>query len=290
MQTQSVTFSSGSDTCHGTLHVPDSDQQGAAVILAHGFGGTADCDSLMYAAEHFCREGLVALAFDYRCFGQSGGEPRQNLSVAMQQEDYHAAIAHLRSLELVEPGRIGLWGTSFSGGHTLFVARQDGNIGATVSQVPALDMARSHEQISRHRSAEETARMLATPSSDLIKLVIDEPGDVAVFMSKDSIEFRTVEALHAKTWVNGVLASSLLSGDLATNDPSTMIDDVTTPALVQVARDDELNSTPGSLDYAKRFDAITVRSYDCDHFGIYKSPYKDEALRDSAAFLLEHLS
>ena len=289
MHTQTITFPSGNDTCHGTLRIPDSNQRGAAVILAHGFGGTADCDSLIYAAEQFCRHGLVSFAFDYRTFGRSGGEPRQNISVVMQREDYHAALACLRSLELVEPDRIGLWGTSFSGGHTLFVAQEDGRIAAAVAQVPALDLVRSSKQIHDHRTADETARMQAIPSSELVKLVIDQPGDVAVFMSEHSVDFRTVEAKNAKTWVNGVLSESLTSGDLAENDPNTKIDDVTIPTLVQVARHDELNSTPGSLDFAGRFDTITVRSYDCDHFGIYASPHKDHALRDSAAFFVEHL-
>ena len=66
-----------------------------------------------------------------------------------------------------------------------------------------------------------------------------------------SLLFRTAETLHAGSWVNGVLASSVLSGDLGTNDPASLIDMVSTPTLVQVAARDELNSTPGSLDEAK---------------------------------------
>jgi hypothetical protein len=35
--------------------------------------------------------------------------------------------------------RIGLWGTSYSGGHVVYVAARDRRVRATVSQVPALD-------------------------------------------------------------------------------------------------------------------------------------------------------
>jgi fermentation-respiration switch protein FrsA (DUF1100 family) len=289
MQSTDLVFPSGSESCHGTLRMPDTPHCGAGVVLAHGFGGTADCASLISTATRLTESGLVTLAFDYRSFGLSGGEPRQAMSAEGQRQDYQAAVSHLRSLNLVAADRIGLWGTSFSGGHTLFVARDDAGIGACVAQVPALDMKRSHDQIAQHRSTEQTARMMATPPDDLIKLVIEAHDDVALFMSEQSVLFRTAEALHAGSWVNGVLASSVLSGDLGTNDPSSLIDRVSTPTLVQVAARDELNSTPGSLDYAKRFDAIELLSYDCRHFEIYSNGYHDDATRDASAFFLEHL-
>ena len=76
------------------------------------------------------------MAFDYRHFGASEGEPRQLLSIAGQQEDYHAAIAFARSQEGIDPERIVLWGTSFSGGHVVPVAVADGRVAAVISQVP----------------------------------------------------------------------------------------------------------------------------------------------------------
>jgi hypothetical protein len=38
-----------------------------------------------------------------------------------------------------DTGRIGLWGSSYSGGHVVFAAARDHRVKATVSQVPALD-------------------------------------------------------------------------------------------------------------------------------------------------------
>ena len=74
------------------------------VVLAHGFAGTVDSGLLPYA-ERFAAAGLDALAFDYRHFGASDGEPRQLLSIPRQLEDYAAAIAFARSLEGVDPER-----------------------------------------------------------------------------------------------------------------------------------------------------------------------------------------
>ncbi len=75
------------------------------MVLAHGFSGTVDSGLTMFA-ERFAAAGLDALAFDYRHFGSSDGEPRQLLSIARQLEDYAAAIAYARSLPGVDPERI----------------------------------------------------------------------------------------------------------------------------------------------------------------------------------------
>ena len=39
-----------------------------------------------------CAEGFIAIAFDYRNFGGSGGQPREALSVPRQREDYITVI------------------------------------------------------------------------------------------------------------------------------------------------------------------------------------------------------
>src|ERR671925_204684 len=49
----------------------------------------------------------------------SEGEPRQLLNIRRQLDDWHAALAFARSLEEVDAERVGLWGSSFSGGHVV---------------------------------------------------------------------------------------------------------------------------------------------------------------------------
>ena len=56
-----------------------------------------------------------------------------------QLEDYAAAIAFARSLEGVDPDRIVVWGSSYSGGHVVPVAVADGRVAAVISQVPGMD-------------------------------------------------------------------------------------------------------------------------------------------------------
>jgi hypothetical protein len=79
-------------------------------------------------AERFREEGFAAIAFDYRNFGGSGGQPREVLSVPRQRADYGAVIGwaveqHARSRTRClrqSAGRSGrrqiiAWGTCFAG-------------------------------------------------------------------------------------------------------------------------------------------------------------------------------
>src|SRR5277367_1666552 len=140
-----VSFHSGGVRC-AAVHLSGGtapafageDGRRPCVVLAHGLGGTVDSGLLPFA-ERFAAAGVDALAFDYRHFGASDGEPRQLLSIRRQLEDYAAAVAHARTLDGVDPERIVLWGYSFSGGHVVAAAVADGRVAAVISQLPAMD-------------------------------------------------------------------------------------------------------------------------------------------------------
>ncbi len=70
--------------------------------MAHGFSATRG-DRLPAYAERFAAAGLAVLLFDYRHFGDSGGEPRQLLHIGRQLEDYRAAIAFAKGLDGIDP-------------------------------------------------------------------------------------------------------------------------------------------------------------------------------------------
>ena len=102
-----VSFDSGGVKLVGYLHFPaDASGNIPGVVMGHGFSGTQD--RLFYNAERFAEAGLAALTFDYRRFGESGGEPRQLVNVEGQLEDWRAAIRSARGLEGVDPERIAL--------------------------------------------------------------------------------------------------------------------------------------------------------------------------------------
>src|SRR5688572_6723951 len=115
MERLDVTFASHGDDCAAWLYLP-ADRAAAVpcVVMAHGFASTRE-EQLAAFGERFAQAGFAALIFDYRHFGDSGGEPRQLLDIGRQQDDYRAAVAYARTREEIDPARVALWGSSFSG-------------------------------------------------------------------------------------------------------------------------------------------------------------------------------
>ena len=124
MRREKVAFAAGADVCAGYLSVPqaaaETGTRWPCVVLAQGISGTMD--RLLPHAERFASAGIAALVFDYRGFGESGGEPRQVVDLPSQQADLRAAIAWVRGHEDLDPGRVALWGNSLGGAHVISVA------------------------------------------------------------------------------------------------------------------------------------------------------------------------
>ncbi len=107
-----------------------------AVVLGHGLSAVRD-QRLPAYAERFAEAGLAALLFDYRHFGASAGEPRQLLDIQRQLEDWRTALAYARGLDGV--AKVGLFGSSFGGGHALTIATESPAVSAVVAQCPMTD-------------------------------------------------------------------------------------------------------------------------------------------------------
>ena len=98
--------------------------------------------------------GLAALVFDNRNFGGSDGTPRQEIDPWQQVRDYRDAISFAETLEETDRGRLGVWGSSYSGGHVLVLGAIDRRIRCVVSQVPLIS---GHANARRLVRADEEA-------------------------------------------------------------------------------------------------------------------------------------
>ncbi len=133
-----VSFASGEDTCAAWLYLPTGVTSPPVVILGHGLGATREM-RLDAFAERFAAAGIAALAFTYRHFGDSGGQPRQLLSIRRELADWDAAIAYVKARRDVDRTRIAVWGSSFGGGHSITVASRHPELRAAVAQCPFTD-------------------------------------------------------------------------------------------------------------------------------------------------------
>jgi len=87
-------------------------------------------------ALRFQAAGYTAFVYDNRNFGTSGGLPRFEVDPIKQVEDYHDAISYATTLAEVDPDKIAIWGSSYSGGNVIHVGSVDRRIKAVISQVP----------------------------------------------------------------------------------------------------------------------------------------------------------
>jgi len=108
-----------------------------AITMAHGYAGTK-YHGIEPMAEAFAEAGFVVLLLDYCSFGDSGGEPRQDINPWQQITDWRRAISYLQDRPEVDGDRIGLWGTSFAGGHAIVLGATDRRLKAVVAQVPTI--------------------------------------------------------------------------------------------------------------------------------------------------------
>jgi fermentation-respiration switch protein FrsA (DUF1100 family) len=105
--------------------------------MAHGFSAVKEM-YLDHFVEAFAQAGLASLVFDNRNFGASDGEPRQEIDPWQQVRDYRDAITYAETLPNTDGDRIGIWGSSYSGGHVLVVGAIDRRVKCVVSQVPLI--------------------------------------------------------------------------------------------------------------------------------------------------------
>jgi dienelactone hydrolase len=120
--------------------VPDtaSDAPVPGVVMGHGLGATREMGLAPYA-ERFAATGLAVLVFTYRNLGDSGGGPRQVLSMTRQLADWDAALEYAAGLPEVDRERVAVWGTSLGGGHAIAVAARHPELCAAVAQCPFTD-------------------------------------------------------------------------------------------------------------------------------------------------------
>jgi len=290
-----VRFDSGGVELVGYLNHP-SDTAGKlpCVVMGHGFSGTQD--RLFDAAERFAGAGFAALTFDYRSFGESGGEPRQVVGVKRQLEDWRAAIRFARGLAEVDPERIALWGSSLGGGHVVSIAAEDPRIAAVVAQIPFNGFPRRVED----RSTLETLKLLWAMMVDAAHgrlglppryvSMVGRPGEVAVTATPRANEH--IAALEGErggsSWRNEVAPRGLFG--MMRYRPGEMAHRLSMPLLVSIAEDDREGPEELTRQLAERAPRGELRRYPGDYFDFYRDPVRRRVLADQIEFLRTYLA
>ncbi|MEU6559328.1 alpha/beta hydrolase [Nocardia nova] len=266
-----------------------------AVALGHGYAGVAEGDLRDFAAV-IARSGFRCLAFDYRNFGYSSGEPRQEVDPNGQVEDFRNAVSFLRSRDDVDRERIGVWGTSFGGGHVLVAAATDRRIKCVVSQVPtissylaALRRTRSDlvPDLLRGLEADRDARF-AGAAPQKVAMISDDPTVSVAYPQKASYDYLTGQRPHTPSWRNEI---TVRSTELTrAYEPGVYVPRIgPTPLLMIIARDDVV--TPVDLQqeaYLAAHHPKDLLMVAGDHYDVYGEHF-DTTSTAAANWFTEHL-
>lgn len=275
----------------GWLYRPDADGRRPLIAMTHGFGVHKEMGLDSYA-QALCDDGNVVLAYDFRNWGESDGEPRFEMDPWAQIRDYRTALTYGSLLPFVDRERLGVWGTSYSGGHVLVVAAIDRRVRCVVSMVPTISgmtkAIRVHgaegiKALRRRFDADREARFRGEPPE------VNVQFDLESEVHNPSIDwFRTLSADQKAHWKNRL---TLRSEEMRLEyEPGAYVSRISpTPLLIITATDDTNAYTDLALGaYERALEPKSVRILTGNHF----SPYgenRDEAIQASRDWFARHL-
>ncbi len=292
----------GGTTLRGDLYLPTSEAGPfPGVVMAHGFSATRSMVLGSYATR-FAEVGLAVLVYDHARLGDSDGEPRQLINPWAQARDYRRAIDWFAARHEIDARRIGIWGSSYSGGQAIVVAALDRRVKAVVGNVPFAGLANVAYGDDLDDRAEALLAALADESGagpadrddDVIGpfAVVAEAGvDLAAFLpDPHAVDWFLAEGRAAGSgWRNEVTIAGIRSEPKW--DPGVCVHRVApTPLLMIVALDDALADTSTSLASFERAgepkELVTVPGH---HFTPYSGEVKDRAIGEAANWFLRWL-
>jgi fermentation-respiration switch protein FrsA (DUF1100 family) len=238
------------------------------------------------------------LVFDYRHLGGSDGTPRGRVNPRLQHDDIRAALTWVGKHPSVDPKRLALWGSSFSGAHAIFVGALDPRVRVVVAQVPALDIPRSLVSLIGRDGFNNLLQLLADDHSarsagaeGAAIPVVAPTGETCFLPRPDAYDwFTQTGRTIAPRWLNQISLESIAR--CAEYVPDSVIHLVSPkPLLIQAAKGDSL--IPIELTksvFAQAGEPKRLEVYDCGHFDPYAvEPWHGQFIKGQIAWLKEHL-
>jgi fermentation-respiration switch protein FrsA (DUF1100 family) len=285
MEKEDIVFVSDGVELVGWLARPGADTKCPLIILTHGLSGIIDLD-LEHYAKVFTSGGYACLAYDHRNWGRSAGWPRGESDPWRQVADLREAVSFARTLPEIDPDRIGLWGTSYAGGHVLTVSALDRRVRCAVSQVPLISGSRTFDawvpadkrdkfcaRLDSDRDARRSGKLPATIPAAL------PDSETEQWVQRNDVNGRYQNELTVRSF-----------DLLRTYEPVAFVEQIApTPLLMIVATNDQQTPTAWQLEAFSRIgEPKRLLEIDCRHYDVYMEKL-DEAAAGALAWYQEHL-
>ncbi|MFJ9151637.1 alpha/beta hydrolase [Streptomyces sp. NPDC102270] len=291
---RTLQFASGDSYCSAWLYLPDtaSHTPVPVVVMGHGLGATREMGLAPYA-ERFAATGLAVLVFTYRNLGDSGGRPRQVLSMTKQLADWDAALEYAAGLPEVDRQRVAVWGSSLGGGHAIAVAARHPELCAVVAQCPFTDGPASAGAL----GIRETLVLGGVLARDFLAAargkepvtvpVAAAPGQLGLMTAPDALPGMLKLVPDGYEWVNRAAARSLIN--IVRYRPGRAAKDIAAPILVCISRTDSVAPPVPTERYVRKAPRGDIRHYDAGHFDFYFGKAFEQLVTDQTEFLVSHL-
>jgi len=254
------------------------------IVLSHGLSGIVAAGLDGYSSR-FVEAGFACLSYDHRNWGRSGGWPRSESDPWRQVEDMREAISVARNLPDVDPDRLGIWGTSYAGGHVLTVSALDRRVGCVVSQVPLISGSRTFEA---WVPADKRESFLERLAKDRDARAAGAPPLTTMAAAPGSETAEWIEKCDDGTYVNEL---TLRSFDLLRSyEPLSFVSDIApTPLMMIIADRDTTTPTDWQVEAMEQAgEPKELSRIDCRHYDVY-SKLLPEASEAAANWFSKHL-
>lgn len=293
MAGEEIRFPSGDGECVGRLFRTGVGGTAPGVVLGTGFACVRD-QGLDDFAERFAAAGISALAFDYRHWGESPGEPRSLMSAKRQRQDWKAALGCMQLVNDVDTDRVGFWAFSLGTGHVqALAAERTEGVAALICVAPLISGlsslihmgGTSHAARLAAAGARDAARALRGASPYRVPAT-GPPGSLGVLNSPDSEPGYAAITPPGSSFRNEACARAALAPPYRLSRRARRIE---VPVLYCVFEDDDVNPPDLAVRAAERAPRGELRLYPGGHFDPFLGDNLDRMAADQIDFLRRHL-
>lgn len=285
-------FDSGGTFCAASVHRPAGPGLHPVVVMGHGLGSVRTMRMPAYA-ERFVAAGYACVLFDYRYFGDSGGEPRR----APRHRQPVGGLGFGRRVRQVAPRHRP--GPGRRVGHVVRWrprARhrcEDPRIAAVIAQCPFVDGFASAGSANPVSAAKVTAlafrdmagQRLGRPP--VMVASAGHPGDAALMVAPDCYDGYLNLVPDGARFENRVAAR--FAWHITTHRPIKEVPKIKAPVLYAICETDSVAPAAAAQKAAAATPNGEAKLYALGHFDIYVGDGFDQTIEDQVGFLQRHV-
>jgi uncharacterized protein len=233
-----VTFTSEGEPMVGNLYLPASYQPGdkLPVIVVTGAWTTVKEQMPAVYAQRLADRGFAAFAFDFRYWGESGGEPRQYESPAAKVQDIKNAVAFLKTLPAVDGEQIGGLGICASAGYMAQAVAEDDSfksfatVAAWLHDLESLNALFGESTVNHRMEIGRAARQQYDQTGNVEYVPAYAESDINAAMSGDVSYYASSDRGVIPAWTNRFAVMSW--HEWQEFDALAIAPQITTPTLI----------------------------------------------------------